>query len=67
MKSFQVSDYISYTLIMIQAILFPMAIISLVYAVKQRKVIKSLLSRKGAEKDNFKKNEKNLLMKKVNK
>ncbi len=44
-----------------------MAIISLVYAVKQRKIIKSLLTRKGVEKDNFKKNEKYLLMKKVNK
>jgi hypothetical protein len=44
-----------------------MAIISLVYAVKQRKGIKNLLSRKGVEKDNFKKNEKYLLMKKVNK
>ncbi len=67
LKSFQVSDYIRYTLIIIQAILFPMEIISLVYAVKQRKVIKSLLTRKGVEKDNFKKNEKYLLMKKVNK
>ena len=67
LKSFQVSDYIRYTLIIIQAILFPMAIISLVYAVKQRKIIKSLLTRKGVEKDNFKKNEKYLLMKRVNK
>jgi hypothetical protein len=67
MKSFQVSDYIRYALIMVQAILFPMAIISLVYSVKQRKVIKDLLSRKSSEKDNFKRNEKYLLMKKVDK
>ncbi len=44
-----------------------MAIISLVYAVKQRKVIKSLLTKKGVEKDNYKRNEKYLLMKKVTK
>jgi hypothetical protein len=44
-----------------------MAIISLVYAVKQRKVIKNLLTKKGVEKDNFKRNEKYLLMKKVTK
>jgi hypothetical protein len=67
LKSFQISDYIRYTLIAIQAILFPMAIISLVYAVKQRKVIKNLLTKKGVEKDNFKRNEKYLLMKKVTK
>ena len=67
LKSFQISDYIRYTLIAIQAILFPMAIISLVYAVKQRKVIKNLLTKKGVEKDNYKRNEKYLLMKKVTK
>jgi hypothetical protein len=44
-----------------------MAIISLVYAVKQRKVIKNLLTKKGVEKDNYKRNEKYLLMKKVTK
>jgi hypothetical protein len=44
-----------------------MAIISLVYAVKQRKIIKNLLTKKGVEKDNYKRNEKYLLMKKVTK
>ena len=67
LSSFQVSDYIRYALILIQAILFPMAIVSLVYTIKQRKVIHKLISKRGMEKDNFKKNEKYLLYRKVNK
>ncbi len=56
------SDYIRYSLVLIQLILFPTAIVSLVFMIKQRKQILRIIGRKGTStKRNYRQNTQYLL------
>jgi hypothetical protein len=57
---FSAGDYIRYTLILIQLILFPIATVSLVYTLLQRRTLNKMRAKKKAEK-NFEKNKEYLV------